>query len=109
VITPTTLIHLLTGTPARALGKKADPPARPVFSRPRTRHEADEIAEPAQPQAVLQILSGADVQTALPQEYVAPVHGAGAGQAGDRVDDVQYRPPGADRHQVLDALQPGPQ
>ena len=31
-----------------------------------------------QPQAELQILAGPDVQAALPQECIAPVHGAGA-------------------------------
>src|SRR5262249_56902688 len=67
--------------PPRALAQQADAASRTVCFRPGVRHEADEIAEPAQPQAVLQILSGADVQTALPHEYIAPIHGAGAGQA----------------------------
>src|SRR5262249_33440361 len=73
------------------------------------RRQADEIAEAAQPQAVFQILARADVEAALPQEYIAPIHGAGTGQAGNRPCDIQYGAPGADRHQVLDALQPSPQ
>ena len=81
---------------------------RPVLFPPRRPARNGWIAEAAQPQAVLQILAGADVQAALPQEHVAPIHRAGAGQTGDRVHDVEDGPPCADRHQVLDALQSGP-
>src|SRR5262249_29943463 len=94
--------------PARALAQQADAAGRAGGFRPGVRHETDEMAETAQPQAVLQILAGTDIQAALPHEYVAPIHGAGAGQAGDRADDVEDRAPGTDRHQVFDALQPGP-
>ena len=80
----------------------------PVRFRPGVRHETDEIAEAAQPQAVLQILPGADVEAALVQERVAPIHGTGAGQAGDRAHDVEDGFPGADRHQILDALKSRP-
>ena len=81
---------------------------RAVCFRPGVRHEADDIAEATQPQAVLQILAGADVQAALPQECIAPIHGTGAGQTGDRVHDVEDGSPCTDRHQVLDALKSGP-
>src|SRR4029453_12347691 len=65
--------------PARALAQKANAGCRPGCFRPGVRHETDEIAEATQPQAVLQILSGADVQAALPHEDVAPIHGTGTG------------------------------
>ena len=77
--------------PARALAQQADAADRAVRLRPGIRHEPDEVAKPAQPQAELQILAGADVETALLQEDVAPIHRAGAGQAGDRADDVEDR------------------
>src|SRR5262245_40897490 len=67
------------------------------------------MAESAQPQAELQVLSGADIEAAMPQEYLAPLHGTGAGAASDGTNDVQHAPPCADRHQVLDALQRGAQ
>ena len=65
--------------PARALAQKAYAAGRAICCRPRLRHETDEVAEATQPQAVLQVLSGADVQAALPQECIAPIHGTGAG------------------------------
>jgi hypothetical protein len=65
--------------PARALAQKTYGAGRAVCFRPRLRHEADDMAEATQPQAVLQILSGADVQAALPQECITPIHGTGAG------------------------------
>src|SRR5262249_17084437 len=95
--------------PARALAQKAYRGGWAVGFRPGLRREPDRIAEAAQPQAKLEILSRADVESALPQEYLAPVHGTGAGQARDRVGHVQHGLAGADRHQVLDSLQAGPQ
>src|SRR5258706_12405929 len=65
--------------PARALAQKANPAGRAVCFRPGVRYETDEVAKAAQPQTVLQILSRADVQTALSQEYIASIHGTGAG------------------------------
>src|SRR5215831_2636602 len=94
--------------PARALAQKAYGPGRAISFRPSVRHETDEVTKAAQPQAVLKILSRTDVQTALPHEHIASIHGTGAGQTGDRFDDVQYGSPRTDRHQVLDALQSGP-
>src|SRR5262245_60432877 len=95
--------------PACALAQKADGACRPGRFGPGVRHETDEMAEAPQPQAELQVLSGADVEAALPHEYLAPVHGAGAGETSDGAHDVQYGSPCADRHQVLDTLQSGPQ
>ena len=57
---------------------------RAVCFRPGVRHETDEIAEAAQAQAELQILSGAGIEAALLQEDVAPIHGTGAGHTGNR-------------------------
>ena len=94
--------------PARALAQKAYAACRAGCFRPGVRHETDQIAEATQPQAELQILSGADVEPALPQEHIAPIHGTGAGQTGDSVHNVEYGSPCTDRHQVLDALQSGP-
>jgi hypothetical protein len=88
--------------------KRAYGPGRAISFRPSVWHETDEVTKAAQPQAVLKILSRADVQTALPHEHIASIHGTGAGQTGDRFDDVQYGSPRTDRHQVLDALQSGP-
>src|SRR5262249_28930228 len=51
--------------PARALAQKAYPAGRAVCFRPGFRHETDEVAEATQPQAVLQILAGADVEGRL--------------------------------------------
>jgi len=93
----------------RALAQKAYPADRAVCFGPGFRHETDEVAQATQPQAVLQILAGADVEAALPQESIASIHGTGPGETGDRLHDVQYGPPRADRHKVLDALQSGPQ
>src|SRR5262249_9126098 len=84
--------------PARALAQKAYPTYRAVCFRPGFRHKTDEVAEATQPQAALQILAGADVQPALPQEYVASIHRAGAGETGNRLRDVQYGLPRADGH-----------
>src|SRR5215471_6338149 len=53
--------------PARALAQKAYPADRAVCFGPGFRHETDEVAQATQPQAVLQILAGADVEAALPQ------------------------------------------
>ena len=94
--------------PSRPLAQQADCACHPVRFRPGIRHEAEGITKAAQAQAVFEVLAGPDVEPALAKEHVAAVHRAGAGQAGDRVDDVEDRPPGADRHQVLDALQLGP-
>src|SRR6266478_5372521 len=91
----------------RALAQKAYAVCRAVRFRPGVRHETDDIAEATQPQAVLQILSGADIQAALSLEYISPIHGTSAGQTRDRIHDVEYGSPSADRHQVLDALKPG--
>src|SRR5262249_7357822 len=70
--------------PARALAQKAYAARRAGRFRPGVRYEPDSMAEPTQPQAELEILSGSDVQPALPQEYVAPIHRAGTGETGDR-------------------------
>lgn len=94
--------------PARALAQKAYAICRARRFRPGIRHETNDIAEPTQPQAVLEILSGTDVQAALPNEYIAPIHGTGTGKTGDRVHDIQDGSPCTDRHQVLDALKSGP-
>src|SRR5215831_18042155 len=94
--------------PTRALAQKAYAICRARCFRPGIRHETDDIAEATQPQAVLEILSGTDVQAALPHEYIAPIYGTGTGQTGDRVHDVEDGSPCTDRHQVLDALKTGP-
>jgi len=94
--------------PSRPLAQQADRAYRPGRFGPGLRHKADDITKTAQTQAVFEVLAGPDVEPALAQEHVTTVHRARAGQAGDRVDHVDDRPPGADRHQVFDALQLGP-
>src|SRR5260370_31632138 len=79
--------------PARALAQKAYAACRAGCFRPGVRHETDDMAETAQPQAVLQILSVADVQAALAHECIPPIHGTNAGQTCDGIHDVQYRSP----------------
>lgn len=91
--------------PSRPLAQQADRACRPVGFGPGLRHEADDVTQTTQAQAVFEVLAGPDIEPALAQEHVAAVHRAGAGQAADRVDHVEDRPAGADRHQVLDALQ----
>ena len=95
--------------PARALAQEADGGWWAICFRPGIRHEPDEVAQTAQAQAKFQVLSWADVQTALLQKRVAPIHGTRAGKTGDRAHDVEDGFTCADRHQVLDALKPRPQ
>lgn len=65
--------------PARALAQQTYAVGGAVGLRPGLRHETDRITEATQPQAELQILAWADVESALPEEYTAPIHRTGAG------------------------------
>src|SRR4051795_10972501 len=94
--------------PARALAQQTYAACGAGCFRPGVGHEPNDIAESAEPQGVLHILSRADVEPALSRKNTPPIHGTGAGQTRDRIDHVEDRPPRSDRHQVFDALKSCP-